>query len=95
VAVAWVTLAIHGGAAIFAALPPQTGTAADVAAAFDAANRALSLVSPYAHLDRAVQAARTIDPGPFAVAVASSVASTGALLAAAVLGLLRRGVRRP
>jgi ABC-2 type transport system ATP-binding protein len=95
VAVAWVTLAIHGGAAIFAALPAQTGTAADVAAAFDAANRALSLVSPYAHLDRAVQAARTVDPGPFAVAVASSAASTAALLMAAVLGLRRRGVRRP
>ena len=94
VAVAWVTLAVHGAAAILAALPAGGGAATSVAATFDSANRALSLVSPYAHLDWAVQAARIGDLIGFAVAVLASLACIAGLLAAALLGLRWRGAHR-
>jgi ABC-type transport system involved in multi-copper enzyme maturation permease subunit len=86
-------IAVQAGSWLLAGLPARSVALAVVGPALAAANHVVNVVSPFAYLDRGMEAALVGDPGAYAGAVLSSLVYVAVLLVGATWSLHRRGVR--
>ncbi|HYU18729.1 MAG TPA: ABC transporter permease [Chloroflexota bacterium] len=94
VGVGLLLLGVQGGSWLLAGLPQREGALGVAAETLAAADRVVTLVSPYSYLDRGLQAALLGDAAAYAIAFASPLIYAALLLGGAIWSVEWRGVRR-